>query len=87
MKISELNFKEHGDPKFGYKINIPNEKADDSLRQISNEIELVRFKSDFIEIWGDVEISINPYAIWSERIVIEDERFQKERMRFYQQHY
>lgn len=82
MKISELSFKDHGDAHFSYTIMIQDETASDSLRQLLTETDLIRFKADFIEIWGDVEVVYDPKQIWSRRLTIADEAYQSEHRRY-----
>lgn len=74
MKVSELTYdylKSVGLPK-----TYMHTDRGDSLRQMANEFQLEKAKSDLIAAYGDVEISVHPDAYWFDQIKIEDEKWQ-----------
>lgn len=74
MKLSELTYD------YLLSVGLPktfmHTDRGDSLRQMGNEFQLEKAKSDLIAAYGDVEISIHPDAYWFDQIKIEDEKWQ-----------
>lgn len=74
MKVSELTYD------YLQSVGLPktymHTDSGDSLRQMANEFQLEKAKSDLIAAYGDVEISVHPGADWFDQIKIEDEKWQ-----------
>ncbi|MBO7071870.1 MAG: hypothetical protein J6W09_11345 [Bacteroidales bacterium] len=76
MKVSELTYD------YLLSVGLPktfmHTDRSDSLRQMANEFQLEKAKSDLIAAYGDVEISVHPDADWFDQIKIEDEKWQSD---------
>lgn len=74
MKLSELTYD------YLVSVGLPktymHTDCSDALRQMANESQLEKAKSDLIAAYGDVEISVHPDADWFSQIKIEDEKWQ-----------
>ena len=76
MKVSELTYD------YLLSVGLPktfmHTDRSDSLRQMANESQLEKAKSDLIAAYGDVEISVHPDADWFDQIRIDDAKWQSD---------